>query len=55
MNGKRRGEIEIPADAANDIVEKAALSEEAVRRHIDGKTVRKVVIVPGRIVNIVAN
>ena len=55
VNGKKRAEIEVAADAANEAVEKAALSDEAVQRHIDGKTVRKVVVVPGRIVNIVAN
>ena len=54
INGKRRAELETPADADKDAVEKAALSLEAVQRHIDGKTVRKVVVVPGRIVNIVA-
>ncbi|GJL90887.1 leucine--tRNA ligase [Hyphococcus sp.] len=55
VNGKRRGEILVAADAANETVEQAALSDEGVQRHIDGKTVRKIVIVPGRIVNIVAN
>jgi leucyl-tRNA synthetase len=55
VNGKRRGEIEVPASADNAAVEKAALSDDAVKRHIDGLTVRKVVVVPGRIVNIVAN
>ncbi len=54
VNGKRRGEILVAADAANEFVEQAALSDEGVKRHIDGKTVRKIVIVPGRIVNIVA-
>ncbi len=55
VNGKRRGEILVAADAANEDVEQAALSDEGVKRHIDGKTVRKIVVVPGRIVNIVAN
>ena len=55
VNGKRRAEITIAADADNQTVEQAALSDEGVKRHIDGKTVRKIVIVPGRIVNIVAN
>ena len=54
INGKRRAELETPAEADKEAVEKAALSLEAVQRHIDGKTVRKVVVVPGRIVNIVA-
>lgn len=55
VNGKRRGEIEVAADAEKDAVEHAALSDPTVQRHIDGKTIRKVVVVPGRIVNIVAN
>ncbi|WP_375204745.1 leucine--tRNA ligase [Hyphococcus sp.] len=55
VNGKRRGELTVAADADKDAVEQAALLDEAVKRHIEGKTVRKVVVVPGRIVNIVAN
>ncbi|MAW81534.1 MAG: leucine--tRNA ligase [Parvularcula sp.] len=55
VNGKRRGELTVAADADKDAVKQAALSDEAVKRHIEGKTVRKVVVVPGRIVNIVAN
>ncbi|MEE2690210.1 MAG: leucine--tRNA ligase [Pseudomonadota bacterium] len=55
VNGKRRAEIEVPASADNAAVEKAALSDPAVARHIDGLTLRKVVVVPGRVVNIVAN
>ncbi len=55
VNGKRRAELEVAVDADNETVEKLALSAEGVKRHIDGKTVRKVVVVPGRIVNIVAN
>lgn len=55
INGKKRDELEIAADADKETVENAALSLEAVQRHIDGQTVRKVVVVPGRIVNIVAN
>jgi len=55
VNGKKRDEIEVAADADKDTVKKAALSLETVQRHTDGKTVRKIVVVPGRIVNIVAN
>ncbi len=54
VNGKRRAEVEVAADAANQAVEAAALSLDEVKRHIAGLTVRKVVVVPGRIVNIVA-
>jgi leucyl-tRNA synthetase len=55
VNGKRRAEITVPASADNQTVEHAALSDDGVKRHIDGKTVRKIVVVPGRVVNIVAN
>ena len=54
INGKRRGELETPADADKDAVEALAMADPDVRRHLEGKTVRKVIVVPGRIVNIVA-
>jgi len=53
VNGKRRGEIETPADADKEAVEAIAMADASVQRAIDGKTVRKVIVVPGRIVNIV--
>ena len=55
VNGKRRAELEVAADADQVTVEKLALSAEGVKRHIEDKTIRKIVVVPGRIVNIVAN
>ena len=55
VNGRRRGEITVGASDDKEAVEKAALSDGAVQRHIEGLTIRKVVVVPGRIVNIVAN
>ncbi|SDG22283.1 leucine--tRNA ligase [Pelagibacterium luteolum] len=54
VNGKRRGEIEIPKDAPNAQAEAAALSLEAVARILEGNAPRKVIVVPNRIVNIVA-
>jgi leucyl-tRNA synthetase len=53
VNGKRRGEITAAKGAANDVVEKEALSLDAVARMLDGKPPRKVIIVPDRIVNVV--
>jgi len=53
VNGKRRGEITVPKGAANEPVEKQALSLDAVARMLDGKPPRKVIIVPDRIVNVV--
>ncbi len=55
VNGKLRGKIQVPADADKTQVEQAALTEPNVQRFIEGKTVRKVIVVPGRLVNIVAN
>ncbi len=55
INGKRRSEISVPKDMPKDAVEKLALDDEAVKKNIDGLTVRKVIVVPGRIVNIVAS
>ena len=55
VNGKLRGKIEVPADASREDVEKLALADEAVLRHTEGLTVRKVVVVPGKLVNVVAN
>jgi len=43
----------VPPDAATDEVEAAALADERIKPFIDGKTVRKVISVPGKLVNIV--
>ncbi len=53
VNGKVRGKIIVPAQADAHEVERAALTEANVTRFIAGQTVRKVVIVPGRLVNVV--
>ncbi|MBF0218535.1 MAG: leucine--tRNA ligase [Gammaproteobacteria bacterium] len=53
VNGKMRGKIILPHHAATAEIEKAALNEENVLRFIGDKSVRKVIIVPGRLVNIV--
>lgn len=55
VNGKLRGTVQIPAAADKAAMEQAALADSSVQRHIDGLTVRKVVVVPGKLVNIVAN
>ena len=54
INGKRRAEISVPADMSKEEVEKIALAHEAVIRTLDGATPKKVIVVPGRIVNVVA-
>jgi len=54
VNGKLRGRMTVSADADKDSCEQLALDDENVRRHTEGKTVRKVIVVPGKLVNIVA-
>jgi leucyl-tRNA synthetase len=53
FNGKTRFNMSIAADASKEEVEKAALAHEGAARWIDGKQIRKVIVVPGKIVNIV--
>jgi leucyl-tRNA synthetase len=53
VNGKVRSHLKIARDAAKDKVESAAKNDENVKRYLDGKTVRKVIVVPNKIVNIV--
>jgi leucyl-tRNA synthetase len=55
VNGRKRGEIRVAADADAASAEAAALADPNVLRFLEGVTVRKVVVVPGRLVNIVAN
>lgn len=55
VNGKLRSKLEVAKDIAREELEKLALADEAVQRFIADGTVRKVIIVPGRLVNIVAN
>jgi len=54
VNGKLRGQIEVAPDATREATEAAALADPAVATHLQGQAVRKVIVVPGRIVNIVA-
>jgi leucyl-tRNA synthetase len=54
VNGKRRGELVVARDADNKTVEQAALAEEGVKRALNGATPKKIIVVPGKIVNIVA-
>ena len=54
VNGKRRGEIAVPVGTPEDQVKAAALKLDGVIRTLEGKTPKKVIVVPNRIVNIVA-
>ncbi|MHB8454270.1 MAG: leucine--tRNA ligase [Acidiferrobacterales bacterium] len=53
VNGKLRSRVHVPARAGNDMVQQIALADEAIARHVDGRVVKKVVVVPGKLVNIV--
>jgi leucyl-tRNA synthetase len=55
VNGKMRATITLPADADSKIAEDTAMAEASVQKAIEGKQVCKVIVVPGRIVNVVAN
>ena len=53
VNGKLRGRVSVAADADNDTIATQALEDPNVRRFVEGKEVRKTIVVPGRLVNIV--
>ena len=55
VNGKVRGKIQVAADADSAAIEQAALANENVQRFIEGLKVRKVIVVPKKLVNVVAN
>ena len=55
VNGKVRAKSNVPRDLGKDELEKVALANETVQEYIEGKTVRKVIAVPNKLVNIVAN
>jgi len=54
VNGKLRGTIEVPVNVAKEEAERLALAEPGVAQFVAGQTVKKVIVVPGKIVNIVA-
>jgi leucyl-tRNA synthetase len=54
VNGKVRGKVQVPADAEQAAIEAAALADDNVRRFIEGVSVRKVIVVPNKLVNVVA-
>ncbi|MEO0475131.1 MAG: class I tRNA ligase family protein [Planctomycetota bacterium] len=55
VNGKLRGKINVPADADQDAIEATAKEDENVAEHLAGKTIRKVIVIKGRLINIVVN
>jgi len=54
VNGRKRAEVIVPRDAANAQIEAAVLALDAVQKALDGKSPKKVIVVPQRIVNVVA-
>ncbi len=55
VNGKVRARMDVAANADKDSIESQAMAQENVQKFIEGNTVRKVIVVPGKLVNIVAN
>ena len=55
INGKMTARVMMAADLGEDCIKEAALGEDRVARALAGKTVRKVIVVKGRLVNVVAN
>ncbi|MDO5648604.1 leucine--tRNA ligase [Paracoccus sp. (in: a-proteobacteria)] len=54
INGKRRTEITVPKDMPKDQIEALVLADDTVQRFLDGAAIKKLIVVPGRIVNVVA-
>ena len=54
INGKKRAEVTVPRDAGNAEIEAAVLALDGVKKALDGKSPKKVIVVPQRIVNVVA-
>jgi leucyl-tRNA synthetase len=53
VNGKKRFEIQIPADYTNEQIEKAVLNDERLNKYVQGKSIKKVIVVPKKLVNVV--
>jgi leucyl-tRNA synthetase len=53
VNGRKRGDVRVPREADRATIEKIVLANASVRKFVDGQTVKKVVVVPGRLVNVV--
>ena len=53
VNGKLRGSLRVPAGADKAAIEVAALASEAAQKHLEGNAPKKLIVVPGRLVNIV--
>ncbi|MFC9599505.1 leucine--tRNA ligase [Peribacillus butanolivorans] len=55
INGKVKAKLMVPTDTTKEKLEEIAMGDDSIKEQIDGKTIRKVIAVPGKLVNIVAN
>ena len=55
INGKVKHKLLVPVNTNKDVLEQIAMDDDKIKEQIDGKTIRKVIAVPGKLVNIVAN
>jgi leucyl-tRNA synthetase len=55
VNGKLRAQIEVPNESTKELIEKMSREHENVKRFTDGLTIRKIILVPNKLVNIVAS
>ncbi|MGG1014012.1 leucine--tRNA ligase [Bacillus subtilis] len=55
LNGKVKAKLQVPADVTKEQLEQLAQADEKVKEQLEGKTIRKIIAVPGKLVNIVAN
>ncbi|MDC0947980.1 leucine--tRNA ligase [Gammaproteobacteria bacterium] len=53
VNGKMRGKVVVSADATDDSIKDLALTDDAIARHVEGKQLKRVIVVPGRLLNLV--
>jgi len=53
VNGRKRGDVRVPRDADKNTIERIVLADPAVQKHVNGQAIKKVVVVPGRLVNVV--
>jgi leucyl-tRNA synthetase len=53
VNGKLRGQITVAAEASSEDIQAQALNDQNVARHIEGKNIVKIIVIPGKLVNVV--
>ena len=53
VNGRKRGDVRVPRDADSTAIERIVLADPVVQKHVNGQAIKKVVVVPGRLVNVV--